>query len=116
MKLSLTQSAEVDHTPHAHPASPSTSLPESFASYRQKAQQHGPINRGQQSASSQAPSASSAAAPYGAIGGRSGRQLGSVQPKEGEFWDRSELPMRFRRTPWSQTEIDAVETGGASLF
>lgn len=42
--------------------------------------------------------------------------MGSVQPKEGEFWDRSELPMRFRRTPWSQTEIDAIETGGASLF
>lgn len=50
------------------------------------------------------------------IGSKSGRQLGSIQPAEGEYFDRSELPARFRRTTWSQAEIDAIESGGASMF
>ena len=33
----------------------------------------------------------------------------------GEFFDRDDLPQRFRRTPFSLEEIDAIETGGASL-
>lgn len=53
---------------------------------------------------------------YGAIGGRSARQLGSVQPKEGEFWDRNELPKRFRRTAFTEAEMEAIESGGASMF
>lgn len=63
-------------------------------------------------------SASSSAAPQatGLVGGRSGRQLGNVQPKEGEFWDRNELPKRFRRTVYSDAEMEAIESGGASLF
>jgi small subunit ribosomal protein YMR-31 len=52
----------------------------------------------------------------GGIGGSTARQLGSVQPKEGEFWDRNELPKRFRRTVYSETEMEAIESGGASLF
>lgn len=48
--------------------------------------------------------------------GRSGASLGAVTPPKGEFFDRSELPNRFRRTPFSAEEIDAIETGGASLF
>jgi len=53
---------------------------------------------------------------YGAIGGHAGSELGSIKPKEGEFFDRSELPARFRKTAWSEEEIDAVSSGGASLF
>lgn len=53
---------------------------------------------------------------YGAIGGSTARQLGSVQPKEGEFWDRNELPKRFRRTAFSEAEMEAIESGGASMF
>ena len=42
--------------------------------------------------------------------------LGSVQPKDGEVWDRNELPKRFRRTVFSEAEMEAIESGGASLF
>lgn len=59
---------------------------------------------------------SGSAQSYGAVGGSSGRQLGSVQPKEGEVWDRNQLPKRFRRTLYSEAEMEAIESGGASLF
>ncbi|KAL1957279.1 hypothetical protein VTO42DRAFT_6185 [Malbranchea cinnamomea] len=95
----------VDHTPRPHPASPTQTLPDSFIAYRNRAQQHGPL----------AVSARSAAH-GGFIGGRSGASLGPVEPKKGEYFDRNELPERFRRMPWTQAEIEAVETGGASLF
>lgn len=68
------------------------------------------------SGSSGAAQAPSQAGAYGAIGGKSGRQLGAVAPKEGEFWDRNELPKRFRRTVYSDAEMEAIESGGASLF
>ena len=53
----------------------------------------------------------------GAIGGRTGAELGSVRPQQpGVAFDRSELEPRFWRSPeWSADEIEAVETGGASL-
>lgn len=54
--------------------------------------------------------------PYGAIGGKSAKELGPIKPGKGEFLDRNELPARFHRTTWSQAEIDAVESGGASMF
>lgn len=98
----------VDHAPHAHPASPTHSLPDSFASYRSKAQQHGPLG-GQQAMHSRQMA-------YGAIGGHSGSSLGPVEPKEGEYFDRDQLPKRFRRTTWSEEEIEAVSSGGASLY
>ncbi|KAF2479894.1 hypothetical protein BDY17DRAFT_348515 [Neohortaea acidophila] len=112
---------EIDHSPHAHPAAPDSSLPESFAQYRGRAIQHGPLAGQQQqqqkstskSGSSGSSSASAAVAPYGAIGGHSGKQLGSVQPAHGEFWDREELPARFRRRVWSEDEIEAVDSAGA---
>ncbi|KAF9886229.1 hypothetical protein FE257_011952 [Aspergillus nanangensis] len=91
----------IDHTPRPHPASPSGALPDSFASYRVKAQQHGPLGR--------------ASFVPGDIGRSAGAALGSIQPKQGEFFDRSELPSRFGRLPWSEAEIEAIETGGASL-
>jgi small subunit ribosomal protein YMR-31 len=98
--------ASVDHTPRAHPASPSQVLPDSFAAYRSKAQQHGPLN---------SPSRASFLF-RGAIGSTPGSLLGPVEPKQGEFFDRIDLPTRFHRMPWTEAEIEAVETGGASLF
>ena len=95
----------MDHTPTAHPASPSQTLPDSFAAYRSKAQQHGPLNN---------PSRLSSLS-LGAIGRTPGSALGPIKPNKGEFFDRGELPVRFHRMPWTQAEIDAVETGGASL-
>jgi len=109
--------ASVDHTPHAHPASPSNTLPEgfgsasstsssssaSFSSYRQQAQQHGPLGR------------KSSQSTDGSLGSHSGHSLGSVAPVKGEYFDRNELPARFRRKPFTQDEIDAIETGGATL-
>ncbi|OOF96997.1 hypothetical protein ASPCADRAFT_205754 [Aspergillus carbonarius ITEM 5010] len=90
----------IDHSPRPHPASPSGVLPDSFAAYRSKAQQHGPLGRASFSAG---------------IGRNSGASLGPIQPKQGEFFDRDELPSRFHRLPWSEAEIEAIETGGASL-
>ncbi|OGM41798.1 hypothetical protein ABOM_009245 [Aspergillus bombycis] len=92
----------IDHTPRPHPASPTGALPNSFAAYRVKAQQHGPLSRG--------------SFIQGSIGCSSGSALGPIQPKQGEYFDRSELPHRFQRLPWSEAEIEAIETGGASLF
>ncbi|KAF2127310.1 hypothetical protein P153DRAFT_358915 [Dothidotthia symphoricarpi CBS 119687] len=93
--------SKVDHTPHAHPASPTHALPESFASYRQKAQQHGPLQKNQIPAH---------------IGATPGASLGPIEPGRGMYFDRSELPSRFQRLSWSQDEIDAIESGGASQF
>lgn len=45
----------------------------------------------------------------------SGRALGKVEPAEGEYFDRDQLPARFRRSLFSQDEIDAIETGGATM-
>jgi len=111
---------QVDHTPQPHPASPTNKLPESFASYRQKAQQHGPLG-GQQFDAPSRPLASSTAAmggpmTYGAIGGRAGRDLGPIKPKEGEYFDVSELPRRFQRRVWTEEEMDAVTSGGATMW
>ena len=125
MYSTLTTSPEsIDHTPQAHPASPTHSLPESFASYRSNAQQHGPLKGGSGGGSSggsgssipsfSAPTTSSVT--YGRIGGSPGKSLGSVKPKEGEFFDRDELPQRFRRKVWSEEEIEAVTGGGASMI
>ncbi|KAI9733235.1 MAG: hypothetical protein M1834_003319 [Cirrosporium novae-zelandiae] len=100
-----TPPASIDHAPHAHPASPSGSLPGSFAAYRDRAQQHGPLNHSVNSSPS-----------YGAIGGQPGGSLGPVEAPKGLYFDRNELPARFRRMPWTDAEIEAVESGGASLF
>ncbi|KAF2625612.1 hypothetical protein BU25DRAFT_492866 [Macroventuria anomochaeta] len=97
-----TTPSHVDHTPQAHPASPTHSLPESFASYRQKAQQHGPLNQSRDYSSG--------------VGSTPGSSLGPVEAGKGFFFDRSELPARFQRMTWSQAEIDAIESGGASMF
>jgi small subunit ribosomal protein YMR-31 len=128
--LTIMTTESVDHSPHAHPASPTHSLPESFASYRSKAQQHGPLGGGGNNGGGPAAGGSSQAssspphisAPttssvtYGAIGGTPGRSLGSVKPKDGEFFDRDELPKRFQRKVWSDEEIEAVDSAGASIF
>lgn len=103
----LTDTAEIDHTPHVHPASPTSSLPESFASYREKAQQHGPLNPGQRSNYSSIVG--------GHIGGVSGTSFGRVEAGKGEYFDRSELPARFKRLSWTDAEMEAIESGGASM-
>lgn len=114
---------DVDHSPHAHPESPDHALPESFAQYRNRAIQHGPLGGQQQQSAQRGPSqAQSSAAngqpmtPYGGIGGKTGQELGSIQPAKGEVWDRDELPARFRRMRWTEAEMEAVDSGGASMF
>ncbi|KAL8764594.1 MAG: hypothetical protein Q9209_007963 [Squamulea sp. 1 TL-2023] len=112
--------------PHPHPASPTHDLPSSFEAYRSSAQQHGPLARGRQPDSSSTPSEafsrpSSPPAPipssrvYGAIGGRSGHSLGSVEPRPDMVMDRTELPRRFWGLPWTDEEIEGVESAGANL-
>jgi small subunit ribosomal protein YMR-31 len=103
--------ASVDHTPQPHPASPTHSLPTSFtqsshstfSSYRDHAQQFGPLRKTISSANA-------------GIGGQAGSELGPVSPPKGFFFDRNELPARFHRAPLSLDEIEAVETGGAAAF
>jgi len=97
-----------DHTPAAHPASPTHELPTSFASYRAKAQQHGPLSGHKMSTNR--PMA------YGVIGGHSGSELGAVEAPKGTFFDRSELPERFKRLAWTESEMEAIQTGGASMW
>ncbi len=102
----------MDHARHPHPASPTLSLPSdfsdasasSFSSYRMLAQQHGPLRKTIRSAEERG------------VGGSTGHELGPVAAAKGEFFDRNELPARFRRTPISLAEIEAVETGGAALY
>ncbi|KAK3186473.1 hypothetical protein K4F52_004774 [Lecanicillium sp. MT-2017a] len=108
--------SSIDHSRKPHLESPAGSLPESFgndaaasgsrhasfSSYRDHAQQHGPLQKTIRSAA-------------GGIGGSTGAQLGSVQPPNGVFFDSQELPARFRRMPVDMAEIEAVESGGAAL-
>jgi small subunit ribosomal protein YMR-31 len=120
--------ASVDHTPHVHPASEQAALPdsfaESFAKYRSRAQQHGPLKTQTSSYSSSASQTKMSAGiggvggsqTYGAIGGASGASLGSIKPSDGEYFDRSELPKRFRRMTWTESEIEAVDSAGASMW
>jgi small subunit ribosomal protein YMR-31 len=110
--------ASIDHTPHPHPASPTGQLPQGFASaqqeassskhatfssYRDHAQQFGPLRHTIKSGEA-------------GIGGSAGSDLGPVAPPKGMFFDRSELPARFRRTPVDLAEMEAIESGGAAQF
>jgi len=102
--------ASVDHTPQPHPASPNNSLPSSFksshtsfSSYRDHAQQFGPLRK-------------TITAANAGIGGQAGSNLGPVAPPNGVFFDRNELPSRFHRSPLSVDEIEAIETGGAAAL
>ncbi|RPA72749.1 hypothetical protein BJ508DRAFT_216756 [Ascobolus immersus RN42] len=81
----------LDHSPRPHPEAPRASLPTSFAQYRERAQQHGPLSG------------------YHAV-------TGGVAPREGEFFDRKELPQRFWRLQFSQEEMEVIESGGAAAF
>lgn len=111
LTLSCSATAAVDHTPRPHPASPSQSLPsdfssshQSFSEYRQRSQQYGPLQK------------TWARTNEGGIGGASGAALPSIEPAKGFFFDRDELPARFRRNTWTVEEIEAIESGGASAF
>jgi len=103
--------ASVDHTPQPHPASPTHSLPASFtqsshtsfSSYRDHAQQFGPLRK-------------TITAANAGIGGKAGSDLGPVAAPQGIYFDRNELPSRFHRSPLTAAEIEAIETGGAALF
>ncbi|KAK0630511.1 hypothetical protein B0T17DRAFT_590002 [Bombardia bombarda] len=105
--------SSVDHTPQPHPASPTHTLPASFtsassshntfSSYRDHAQQFGPLRK-------------TIKADGSGVGGASGSQLGPVAPPKGVYFDRNELPARFHRAPISLDEIEALESGGAAAF
>lgn len=46
----------------------------------------------------------------------SGASLGPVEAGGGLAFDKSELPAKFyHRIPWTQAEIEAIESGGATL-
>ncbi|KIW05325.1 uncharacterized protein PV09_03846 [Verruconis gallopava] len=94
--------ATIDHTPKQHPASatalpPSFTKKNSFAAYRQTAQQHGPLNTS-------------------SIGSRPGHSLGPIEPEPGVFFDRNQLGAKYQKLPWSAAEMEAIESGGASMW
>lgn len=102
--------ASIDHTPKPHPESPTHSLPSgfqssssSFSEYRDRSQQHGPLRR------------THTRTAEGGIGGTSAAALPSIKPAQGFYFDRDELPARFRRPVWSAEEIEAIESGGATM-
>ncbi len=74
-----------------------------FSSYRDHAQQHGPLRKTIKSSA-------------GGIGGHSGSELGPVSAPKGTFFDRNELPARFRRAPLTLAEIESIETGWGYCF
>jgi small subunit ribosomal protein YMR-31 len=48
---------------------------------------------------------------------KSGASLGPITPKKGEYFAKSELPPQFaKQLPWTKAEIEAIESGGASMF
>ncbi|GKT94443.1 ribosomal protein ymr-31 [Colletotrichum tofieldiae] len=75
-----------------------------------------PANFGNGSASPSTPTSAPTRSISSGVGGTSGHNLGPVVPPSGIFFDRSELPARFRRQPLDLAEIEAVESGGAALF
>jgi small subunit ribosomal protein YMR-31 len=81
----------IDHAPRPHPAAPTKALPNSFAEYRKKAQQHGPL------------------------GGYKATTAPSISPSKGQVSDRSELPPRFWRLTLSKEEMEVIESGGAAM-
>ncbi|KAJ4398492.1 hypothetical protein N0V85_006264 [Neurospora sp. IMI 360204] len=99
-----TTPASVDHSPKPHPASPTHSLPANwgssttFSAYRQHAQQHGPLRK-------------TIRPEVDGIGGSPGAALGPIKPPQGLYFDRNELPARFRRQPLTEAEIEAIESG-----
>lgn len=112
-KRTTPAAASVDHTPQVHPASPTNKLPAdftdahshaSFSSYRDHAQQFGPLRKTIKNAGERG------------IGGSAGADLGSVEAPRGFLFDRNDLPERFRRAKISLEEIESVETGGAAAF
>ncbi|KAL5606927.1 hypothetical protein BROUX41_003303 [Berkeleyomyces rouxiae] len=94
--------SQIDHTPVAHPMSPNGALPavrhNSFTTYRSHAQQHGPLHHSLRSGNSVP-----------------GSRLGPVAAPAGIFFDRSELPPAYHYTRIDPAEVDAIESGGASL-
>ncbi|RPA87549.1 hypothetical protein BJ508DRAFT_320557 [Ascobolus immersus RN42] len=75
--------ANLDHSVRPHPQSPG-SLPQSF------------LNRSS-----------------GARQSSTNLSKGDIAPKEGQYFDRNELPARFRRLKMTAEEMEAVEMGGA---
>jgi small subunit ribosomal protein YMR-31 len=73
--------------PRVHPASPTGQLPSSFQAYRAKAIQHGPLATGKH-----------------------------AEAARGLVPARSQLESRYRYMAMSAEEMEAVETGGATLF
>jgi small subunit ribosomal protein YMR-31 len=43
-----------------------------------------------------------------------GASLGSVEPASGQYFDRSQLPPKFAKLPWTLAEMEAIESGGAT--
>ncbi|ODV91709.1 hypothetical protein CANCADRAFT_74955 [Tortispora caseinolytica NRRL Y-17796] len=77
------QKATQDLAPKLHPLDPHKELPSSFAAYRLKAQQHGPLVKS------------------------------SGLPNAGEVIARFQLPKRFQYPVVEDLEIDIVNSGGA---
>lgn len=74
---------------------------DSFAAYRSRAYQHGPLHQ-----------ASFMRALANSRSGASEKALNS----RGEYIDHGDLSSQTHHLPWTEAEIDAIESGGASLL
>ncbi|KAE8377133.1 hypothetical protein BDV26DRAFT_293435 [Aspergillus bertholletiae] len=73
---------------------------ESFAAYRSRAYQHGPLHQ--------------ASVMRGSVRPGSGASKKPISSK-GQPVDHEDLSPPAQRLPWTEAEIDAIESGGASL-
>ncbi|KAF7623079.1 hypothetical protein F9C07_2286512 [Aspergillus flavus] len=74
---------------------------DSFAAYRSRAYQHGPLHQ--------------ASFMRALANSRSGAYEKALNSR-GEYIDHGDLSSQTHHLPWTEAEIDAIESGGASLL
>lgn len=92
--LTLIIGAVESHDPQPHPQAPDNTLPKpitDFKRYRANAQQHGPLARA------------------GHFPSRQNNNNNNSSEQQDVYFDRNELPARFRRSVLSAEEIEAID-------
>ncbi|PIG83712.1 hypothetical protein AARAC_007547 [Aspergillus arachidicola] len=83
------------------PLCPPQAAHDSFVAYRSKAYQHGPLHQ--------------ASLMRGLVDSRSAASEKSLIFR-GEYIDHGDLSSQTHHLPWTEAEIDAIESGGAGLL
>ncbi|KAK6831797.1 hypothetical protein RU639_002888 [Aspergillus parasiticus] len=91
----------VGHPSRSPSMSSTSSSYDSFAAYRSRAYQHGPLHQ--------------ASLMRGLVNSRSAASEKSLIFRD-EYIDHGDLSSQTHHLPWTEAEIDAIESGGASLL